>query len=67
MCCCVSLKEQGHALQIEEHIIKLSKKGVTPSQIGVTLRDSHGVTQVQNLVLCKAKILGTGGRAQLSH
>lgn len=27
--------------------MKLSKKGVTPSQIGVTLRDSHGVAQVQ--------------------
>ena len=35
-------------LQIEEQIIKLSKKGITPSQIGVTLRDSHGVTQVRS-------------------
>lgn len=38
--------ELQHRMQIEEHIVKLSKKGVTPSQIGVTLRDSHGVTQV---------------------
>lgn len=30
-----------------DQIIKLSKKGFTPSQIGVTLRDSHGVPQVK--------------------
>jgi small subunit ribosomal protein S13e len=28
-------------------IFKLSKKGMTPSQIGVILRDSHGVAQVR--------------------
>ncbi|ROT80101.1 40S ribosomal protein S13 [Penaeus vannamei] len=30
---------------VEEQIIKLAKKGLTPSQIGVLLRDSHGVAQ----------------------
>ena len=29
--------------------MKLSKKGITPSQIGVTLRDSHGVAQVSSI------------------
>lgn len=32
---------------IEDHIAKLAKKGQTPSQIGVTLRDSLGVPQVK--------------------
>lgn len=27
--------------------MKLARKGVTPSQIGATLRDSHGVAQVR--------------------
>ena len=33
--------------QIVEQISRLAKKGVTPSQIGVILRDSHGVAQVK--------------------
>ncbi|CAH1786737.1 unnamed protein product [Owenia fusiformis] len=32
---------------VKEQIYKLSKKGLTPSQIGVILRDSHGVAQVR--------------------
>ena len=32
---------------VKEQIFKLSKKGLTPSQIGVILRDSHGVAQVR--------------------
>ncbi|CAE7793281.1 RPS13, partial [Symbiodinium sp. CCMP2456] len=32
-----------------DHICKLAKKGLTPSQIGVTLRDSFGVPQVKNV------------------
>ncbi|KAF2013496.1 40S ribosomal protein S13 [Aaosphaeria arxii CBS 175.79] len=32
---------------VVEHICKLAKKGATPSQIGVVLRDSHGVAQVK--------------------
>ena len=31
---------------VKEQIFKLAKKGLTPSQIGVILRDSHGVAQV---------------------
>ncbi|KAJ2897063.1 40S ribosomal protein S13 [Zalerion maritima] len=33
--------------QVEDQICKLAKKGSTPSQIGVILRDSHGVAQVK--------------------
>lgn len=28
-------------------IAKMAKKGMTPSQIGVILRDSHGIAQVR--------------------
>ncbi|KZP23175.1 hypothetical protein FIBSPDRAFT_910320 [Athelia psychrophila] len=30
---------------VVEHIIKLARKGLTPSSIGVTPRDSHGIPQ----------------------
>jgi small subunit ribosomal protein S13e len=30
-------------------VTKLAKKGLTPSQIGVVLRDSHGVAQVKSI------------------
>lgn len=33
--------------QIVEQICKLAKKGAAPSQIGVILRDSHGIAQVK--------------------
>ena len=33
--------------QVVEQICKLAKKGQTPSQIGVLLRDSHGISQVK--------------------
>ncbi|KAI7516118.1 hypothetical protein KC343_g23432, partial [Hortaea werneckii] len=33
--------------QVVDQICKLARKGVTPSQIGVVLRDSHGVAQVK--------------------
>merc|ERR1711860_83762 len=33
--------------EVKEQIFKLAKKGMTPSQIGVILRDSHGVAQVR--------------------
>ena len=36
------------ATEIKEHVCKLAKKGFTPSQIGVVLRDSHGIGQVRN-------------------
>lgn len=32
-----------------EQICKLAKKGLAPSQIGVVLRDSHGITQVYSV------------------
>mmetsp|Transcript_66318 Transcript_66318/g.138240 ORF Transcript_66318/g.138240 Transcript_66318/m.138240 type:complete len:154 (+) Transcript_66318:28-489(+) len=32
---------------LEADICKLAKKGLTPSEIGVTLRDSHGVPMVK--------------------
>merc|ERR1712056_61198 len=45
-----------------DHICKLAKKGLTPSQIGVTLRDSFGVPQVKNLTGNKIlRILKTNG------
>ena len=36
--------------EVKDQIYKLAKKGLTPSQIGVILRDSHGVAQVH--VVC---------------
>ncbi len=33
--------------QVVEQICKLAKKGATPSQIGVILRDAHGIAQVK--------------------
>ncbi|KAI1266871.1 40S ribosomal protein S13 [Xylariaceae sp. FL1019] len=33
--------------QVEDQITKLARKGATPSQIGVILRDSHGISQVK--------------------
>ncbi|CAG0880382.1 unnamed protein product [Cyprideis torosa] len=33
--------------EVKEQIYLLAKKGLTPSQIGVILRDSHGVAQVR--------------------
>ena len=35
--------------EVKEQIYKLAKKGLTPSQIGVVLRDSYGVAQVKNV------------------
>ncbi|KAG3285621.1 RPS13-like [Ictidomys tridecemlineatus] len=32
---------------VKDQIYRLAKKGLTPSQIGVILRDSHGVAQVR--------------------
>ncbi|KAF5103314.1 hypothetical protein DV451_001487 [Geotrichum candidum] len=40
---------------VVEQIIKYARKGLTPSQIGVLLRDSHGVAQVK--VITGNKIL----------
>jgi len=35
--------------EIAEQICKFAKKGLTPSQIGVLLRDSHGIPQVRHV------------------
>ena len=37
------------AADVEEHVCKLAKKGLTPSQIGVILRDSNGIAQVKSV------------------
>ena len=47
-----------------EQIIKLAKKGASPSQIGVTLRDSHGIPQVKGVTGSKIlRILKKAGMA----
>merc|ERR1719354_997844 len=47
-----------------DHICKLAKKGLTPSQIGVTLRDSFGVPQVKTVTGNKIlRVLKTNGLA----
>jgi small subunit ribosomal protein S13e len=33
--------------EVVDQVCKLAKKGLTPSQIGVILRDSHGIGQVK--------------------
>ena len=35
--------------QVADTISKFAKKGLTPSQIGVLLRDSHGIAQVKSV------------------
>lgn len=48
---------------IIEQIIKYSRKGLTPSQIGVVLRDSHGVNQVKAITGNKIlRILKSNGK-----
>ena len=37
------------AADVEEHVCKLAKKGLGPSQIGVILRDSNGIAQVKSV------------------
>merc|ERR1712166_1726298 len=47
-----------------DQIIKLAKKGFTPSQIGVTLRDSHGIPQCKSITGSKIlRILKAKGLA----
>merc|ERR1712138_334369 len=61
------------AEDVKEHIFKLAKKGLRPSQIGVILRDSHGVAQVrfvtgnQILRILKAKGLAPDLPEDLYH
>eukprot|EP00698_Gefionella_okellyi_P003127 TRINITY_DN1291_c0_g1_i1.p1 TRINITY_DN1291_c0_g1~~TRINITY_DN1291_c0_g1_i1.p1 ORF type:complete len:152 (+),score=35.72 TRINITY_DN1291_c0_g1_i1:86-541(+) len=47
-----------------DNVCKLAKKGLTPSQIGVLLRDSHGIAQVKNITGSKIlRILKANGLA----
>merc|ERR1712085_157158 len=49
---------------VVDHICKLAKKGLAPSQIGVTLRDSFGVPQVGSVTGNKIlRILKSNGLA----
>jgi small subunit ribosomal protein S13e len=50
------------ATQVIDQIVKSAKKGLTPSQIGVILRDSHGIAQVKSVTGNKIlRILKTQG------
>merc|ERR1719265_1725696 len=40
---------KASAEDVEENVCKLAKKGLSPSQIGVILRDSNGVAQVRSV------------------
>ncbi|BFG23202.1 40S ribosomal protein S13-2 [Prunus yedoensis var. nudiflora] len=52
------------APDVEENICKFAKKGMTPSQIGVILRDSHGIAQVKSVTGSKIlRILKAHGLA----
>jgi len=52
------------SLEVADHVCKLAKKGLTPSQIGVILRDSHGIGQVKNVTGQKVlRILKSSGLA----
>lgn len=47
---------------VSEQIFKLARRGLSPSQIGVILRDSHGVPQVKSVTGNKIlRILKTNG------
>ena len=49
---------------VSENICKLARKGVTPAQIGVILRDSHGIGQVKYVTGSKIlRILKINGLA----
>merc|ERR1739848_708209 len=55
---------QISANDLVEQIIKLARKGATPSQIGVILRDSHAITQVSGVTGSKIlRILKKAGMA----
>eukprot|EP01123_Difflugia_compressa_P009258 TRINITY_DN300_c0_g1_i1.p1 TRINITY_DN300_c0_g1~~TRINITY_DN300_c0_g1_i1.p1 ORF type:complete len:152 (-),score=18.19 TRINITY_DN300_c0_g1_i1:161-616(-) len=49
---------------VSESVCKLAKKGLTPSQIGVILRDSHGIGQIKAVTGTKVlRILKASGLA----
>jgi len=50
--------------KVKEEISKFARKGMTPSQIGVQLRDSMGIAQVNSITGAKIlRILKTAGLA----
>lgn len=50
--------------EVTDMICKLAKKGLTPSQIGVILRDSHGIGKVKFVTGSKVlRILKANGSA----
>ena len=50
--------------EVSDLVCKLAKKGLTPSQIGVICRDSHGIAQVKNVTGNKiVRILKSNGLA----
>lgn len=53
-----------YALRSYSHAVcKLAKKGLTPSQIGVILRDSHGIAQVKSVTGTKIlRVLKRNGK-----
>ncbi len=52
--------------EVVEQICKLAKKGLSPSQIGVILRDSHGIAQVKSVTGNKVlRILKSNGNTIL--
>ena len=46
--------------EVTEMIVKMAKKGMTPSQIGVMLRDNQGIAQVSTVT--NSKILRSFGQ-----
>ncbi len=52
------------ASQVEDHVQKLAKRGLTPSQIGVLMRDQNGVAQIKSITGSKVlRILKKAGLA----
>jgi len=50
--------------EVSDHVCKLAKKGMTPSQIGTILRDSHGIGRVKSVTGTQiARILKANGLA----
>ena len=50
--------------EVKDQVCKLAKKGLTPSQIGIILRDSHGIGKVKNVTGSKIiRILKSKGLA----
>jgi small subunit ribosomal protein S13e len=41
--------------EIKDMIAKMAKKGMTPSQIGIILRDNHGIPQVSTVTNSKIR------------